>query len=169
MLHYVTNRYDEAVYKLKLKRLPTVETSFIWKLETQENLKYYRIHVFINTQQIIFSLANMLETLVLVIYNLCVISDNCWQFQYHKILQVITLCMHQNWKQKKSRLKLNQNNMALRKRQLCSSAQPSDQYQLTQKSNLILNLHFIDDNKQYQTDYEYVQTLQKQYDSLNSC
>ncbi|CAL6001134.1 Hypothetical_protein [Hexamita inflata] len=56
--------------------------------------------------------------------------------------------------------------MALRKRQLCSLAQPSDQYQPTQKSNLILNLHFIDGNKQYQTVYEYLITSQKQLDLL---
>ncbi|CAL6046740.1 Hypothetical_protein [Hexamita inflata] len=58
--------------------------------------------------------------------------------------------------------------MALRKRQLCSSAQPSDQYQLTQKSNLILNLHIIDGNKQYQTVYGYLLTSQKQLDLLCS-
>ncbi|CAL5981255.1 Hypothetical_protein [Hexamita inflata] len=91
MLHCVTNRYNEAVYKLKLKRLPAVETSFIQKLETLEKPEYNKIHVFVNIQQIKFSLANMLETMVLVIYKLCVISDNCWWLQYHQILQVITL------------------------------------------------------------------------------
>ncbi|CAL6048769.1 Reverse_transcriptase (RNA-dependent DNA polymerase) [Hexamita inflata] len=51
------------------KLLPEVETSFIWKLQTWENLEYYKIHVFINKQQIQCSLAKMLETQVLVIYN----------------------------------------------------------------------------------------------------
>ncbi|CAL6085971.1 Hypothetical_protein [Hexamita inflata] len=53
----------------KQKLLPEVETSFIWKLQTWENLEYYKIHVFINKQQIQCSLAKMLETQVLVIYN----------------------------------------------------------------------------------------------------